>query len=450
MRIHPALVCVLFPLIAGCVGCHGPYYETDDITGDTGDDTGDPTLPPCDGPAASEGWDRDLLHMDLAVDLDALSAVATITVAASSAEGLSLEVQGLTISAVSIDGCVPDWQVTDGQLHLGVPVADEDPVLTVAYSFAVQSDYDGWLARDLTFTWPYFCGNLFPCHSDPADGLSMDLTVTTASEGDVVVYPPSIPADAPSYQLAWARGVYERLELGTTAGGVDLEVWYLPGGEGAAIQGTASLVAAWEWFEATLGPYPFGDSAGGVQADWGAGGYGGMEHHPLWHVGTPSMGDRVTQIHEAVHGWYGSGVRVACWEDFVLSEGTVTYLTARAITEVLGADAGAETWAEYDDALAWSLEHEVVAAWPDSCGEVDILDDGLFSYAPYYRGAEFYRLYAEQAGVDALDAALGSFFVDHATQATTMRALMDHLHLETGVDPMPLAEAWLRSTSGPE
>jgi len=429
-------------VLAGCGRCG--MVDDSTLTDDTAGDTAVDELPPCDAPAASEDWERDLLHMDLAVDLDALTGTATLTVAASGSSGLSLEAQGLTILAVTGDGCAYDWTASDGSLHVGLPTGGDDPVLTVAYDFTQQRDYDGWLSSGVTFTWPYFCGNLFPCHSDPADGLSMDLSIATQQEGQVVVFPESIPSDAPSYQLAWAVGLYERLDLGATAGGVELEVWYLSGNQDAAERGTEDLLPAWEWFEATLGPYPFGERAGTVEADWGAGGYGGMEHHPLSHVGSPSMGDRVTQIHEAAHGWFGGGIRIACWEDFVLSEGTVTYLTARAITEVLGDEAGDETWAEYDDALAWSLEHEDVAAWPDGCGEVDILADGLFSYAPYYRGAEFYRQYAALVGVELLDEALGAFFAEHGGGAATMQQMMDHLHLACGEDPTPLAETWLR------
>ena len=80
---------------------------------------------------------------------------------------------------------------------------------------------------------------------------------------------------------------------------------------------------------------------------------------------------------------------------------------------------------------------------------MDILDDGLFSLGPYYKGAWFYREYAELVGVDALDAALGSFFAAHAGQAVTMQQMMDHLQLACGVDPMPLAEGWLRGLGDP-
>ncbi len=65
-----------------------------------------------------------------------------------------------------------------------------------------------------------------------------------------------------------------------------------------------------------------------------------MEHHLLWHIGAASLGDRRTHIHEAVHGWFGAGVRLACWEDLVLSEGTATYYEARILEAVAGAEAG--------------------------------------------------------------------------------------------------------------
>ncbi len=429
-------------LLAGCDGCGVDDLDTME-TGETGDS--DLVLTP-----ASEDWERDLLHTALAVDLDTHNAVATITIAASDSTGSSFEAQGLDVRDVYAPDGPLDWSLADGALHVGLPAGGEDPVVIVEYGFSPTSDYDGWSEDGYSFVWPYFCGNLFPCHSDPADGLSFELSVSTDTEGQVVVYPQGIPADAPSYQIAWVQGLYERLDLGTSAGGVELVVWYSSGNQGNAAVGTQHLLEAWDWFETTLGPYPFGDVAGSVEVDWGPGAYGGMEHHPLSHVGSGSMSDRITHIHEAAHGWFGGGVRIACWEDFVLSEGTVTYLTARAIAEVIGEQAGEEVWDEYDDALEYAISYEVIESWPEGCGEVDVIDDGLFSLGPYYKGSHFYRLYAEQVGVRELDAAIGSFYQDRAGSAATMQEMIDHLHIETGVDPMPLAEAWLRGMGWPD
>ena len=50
------------------------------------------------------------------------------------------------------------------------------------------------------------------------------------------------------------------------------------------------------------------------------------------------------QAHEAAHGWFGNGVRLRCWEDFVLSEGTASYLAARVLEEVAGPAVSEPIW----------------------------------------------------------------------------------------------------------
>src|SRR5439155_6115404 len=135
-----------------------------------------------------------------------------------------------------------------------------------------------------------------------------------------------IPADAPSYMLAWAVGDYTKVDLGTTSAGRKVSVSYLPGGKAAALAGTKHLPQYFDWLERTYGGYLFGNEVGSVSAAWGAGAFGGMEHHPFWHISNGSLGDAETHAHEAAHGWFGDGVRIACWEDLTLSEGTVSYL----------------------------------------------------------------------------------------------------------------------------
>jgi aminopeptidase N len=265
-----------------------------------------------------------------------------------------------------------------------------------------------------------------------------------------VVFPTSIPSDAPAYQLAWATGEYTEIALGTTSGGTRLSVWHLPGGDTLAREGSADLVAFFEFYENTLGPYPFGEQAGGVAVSWGFGALGGMEHHPFWHVSKTAMGDASVQAHEAAHGWFGDGVRIACWEDFVLSEGTVSYLTARAIEAVQGASAATTLWDNYQKRLDLAMaSQDLKVAWPDSCGTIDILEDRLFSSIPYMKGAFFYRALEQRIGVAALDSALASFFRDNVGKAATMQQLLDHIQASAGYDPNPCAQAWLRNEAVP-
>ena len=63
-----------------------------------------------------------------------------------------------------------------------------------------------------------------------------------------------------------------------------------------------------------------------------------MEHHPFVHIGSVAIGDEETNVHESAHGWFGDGIRIACWEDFVLSEGTVSATSPARALDVVAPD----------------------------------------------------------------------------------------------------------------
>nr|MBA3820833.1 hypothetical protein [Deltaproteobacteria bacterium] len=70
------------------------------------------------------------------------------------------------------------------------------------------------------------------------------------------------------------------------------------------------------------------------------------------------------RAHEAAHGWFGDGVRLRCWEDFVLSEGTVSNLAARALAQVAGPTMEAKVWADYQRELTAAIAGGGARAWP--------------------------------------------------------------------------------------
>lgn len=392
----------------------------------------------------TEHVDTDVVHVALEVSLAAREATARIDMAPRSG-ATALEAGGLDVTEVVANGEPVSFD-KDEQGHLIVDTDAEQ--ITVRYAFHEQHDGDGWLASGSTLLWPYHCGNLFPCNSDPNDGLTFELEVGDAPQP--LIYPSQVATDTPAYVLAWAMGDYTEHELGATSHGTRLSVWHLPGGEARALSGTRDLVSAFDYFETALGAYAFGDHAGSVEADWQGGAYGGMEHHPYSHVGSGSMGDASTHIHEAAHGWFGDGVRIACWEDFVLSEGTVSYLTARATGAVLGADAEAAVWSSYEGRLQSAMQSSALkVAWPEGCGEIDILEDRLFSSVPYMKGAFFYRALERRIGVDVLMGALAVFYTEHVGGAATMSELLDVIAVESGYDPHACARAWLREEQVP-
>jgi aminopeptidase N len=187
-----------------------------------------------------------------------------------------------------------------------------------------------------------------------------------------------------------------------------------------------------------------------VQVDWPSGaGYGGvdyrgMEHHPFWHISYGSLSDPNANAHEAAHGWFGDGVRLGCWEDLVLSEGTVTYLAAIAAEETNDPYA-AYVWQNYDYLLSLV---PAKSAWPSTCGQIDVLRD-LYGLGPYMKGAYFYRALEKRLSRVQVVGALRHVYQRFQGKTAVMQDVLDQVRTDTGYDPTTCANAWLRSTTVP-
>ena len=399
-----------------------------------------------------QDWTRDILSTGLTVDLTSKTATASITLAASESLGASFEIGDLTIDSVTDNGVALPHNVVaaasgnGNEIDLGVPSTGADATIDFSYHFNYHDDQDGADDHGYTLLWPYYCGNLFPCKSTPVDGTTFTLALSGVPDGQTAIFPTSIPADAPSYQIAWSIDAYVQTELGTTTAGTKVSVFNRAADAAHAMAGTAHLVAAFDWFEKTLGPYRFGNDVGTVSVHWNGGAYGGMEHHPYWHVGSDSLSDEDTNVHESAHGWFGDGIRIGCWEDFVLSEGTVSYLAGRAL-DVVAPTVGAAAWNEYASELAGISPTDPV--WPTGCNQIDILKDNLFTDAPYMRGAFFYRAVALKIGAEQLDSALAAYYAAHAGGTGTMDDMLTTIKSVTGFDPTTCANMWMRSTTIP-
>lgn len=431
----------------------------------------------------------DVVAIELEVDLTTRRSVAHVTfaqptptgVAANDPGELSLEVGDLKILHVRPGKLNDPWfseesrpelgyRIEAGRLHFD-PAFDQQPTLPtfatvalppgigtrrVAIEFEpqVHDVLEGMHTDGTTMSWPEHCGKLFPCNPEPTDGVRFQLQFTGVPEGSVVVAPERVTFDAPSYMLAWAVGPYVKLPLGQTKHGTDVVVFVRPsiaGEEAAMKRGTAELVREFEFLEDTLGPYPYGDEVGSVAAPWPKGAYGGMEHHPYWHVAAAELHDTSVHAHEAAHGWFGNGIRVACWEDLVLSEGFATYLEGRAKEYAAGVARADTLWAELD--ARWDMMGEDGAApqawWPDTCDADDPITAGYFSSAPYVRGAMFFRALERKLGRETFDATVRVFVEKNLGQARRLVDFLEHVRVTTGYDPRPCAEAWLVSSTLP-
>ncbi|QRK04981.1 peptidase M1 [Archangium violaceum] len=460
---HPRRVFFLLVMSVWACRSTDPETEVPEVADESlqcpgpGDGTELPACPSlCDSlelasqplPPSAQDLSRDILSTALDVKLDSLNATALIQMAGTTSRALSLKVGNLRITDVRSRCGKLSYTVKDGQLDIGVP--EWASFVLVDYTLTPSSNFDGYLPTGTTFSWPSFCANLFPCHPALADSTKFSLKLSNVPEGKTAVYPTHIPGEAPPYMLAWAVGEYTEKALGTTTAGTQVSVWYLPGEEAAALEGTPHLEDAVDFFEQRYGAYTFGTKVGSVSANWGEGAYGGMEHHPYWHVAADAMNDKLVHHHEAAHGWFGNGVRIQCWEDFVLSEGTAEYLTARSVRETESVEAEEQVWATWKGELERAVARGDTVALPDAtCNQIDILTHPLWSNIPYKKGAFFYRALEKEIGTEAMDRVLAGFYRSHVGGTARMQQMLELVKAETGYDPKPLADTWLRGLGVP-
>ena len=395
-------------------------------------------LPTDTSPEWGTPWQCDVTDVQLSFDLAGDSGEATVKLASTCNGAVSLAVKGLL--DVKVDGLV--HRLESGRLDIvGVP----DGGAAIAWRFQRHDSFSGFTKRGSTVLWPEFCSNLYPCHPSMTDGARFTLSVTGLKAGEKAVFPALIAQDAPAYMPAFAVGDYTYHKLGVTKAGTEVGYWTLPSTAEAASKGLSDLPKVFQWFEETLGPYSYGKKVAGVAVDWGLQ-YGGLENHPYWHVSKLAMGDVTVHAHEAAHGWFGSGVRLSCWHDLVMSEGTADYLAAEAIEAVQGKEAAEKMWKAYQAHVDQKVKvGQDMVVWPAGCGDVDSAKD-LLKQLLYKKGALFWRSVAEKIGKKALLKALGQFYVEHRNKAAKLSDLLKYIEGLYG--PLtPHVDKWLTTKS---
>ena len=132
-----------------------------------------------------------------------------------------------------------------------------------------------------------------------------------------------------TYAIVVNAGPYELLSAeyesryGNT---IPLRFWHLRGNEAKARNLFAEFPLMLEFFEGTIGPYPFGDEKMGVVETP----YLGMEHQTVNAYGNGYKLDEYGYDwllqHEFAHEWFGNQVTNVDWDDMWLHEGFGSYM----------------------------------------------------------------------------------------------------------------------------
>lgn len=358
----------------------GGGKKKDGGAGDDDDDDGVPTTGRIDGTVKSYAY---------AFDLATTKATAKLTVDVPLPGGDCFDVSCRTTDAQNVTwgGAAPASSTFEsGQLAVcGAPMATgaieiaadipSIPTLThfgLDVGFSRKTDLaDGEFTYLLS--WVGGCDLFGPCDPNPSRLSELHFEITHP-EGTTVLCPGKLTPGAtstkcdiagtlaPTYSgfgiaadAKWKKSAY------TSAAGVDVVMYEVPGGKIAANTDKASFGEFLTWATTLLGPMPYGDELrfAGAPTAWL-----GFEH-PANVILNEDLGDRGTggansaqhvMMHETIHQWSGDRTTIASSSDFVWKEAIAEYLTYVFEDEHRPPAEAAATRA-YWDSIAVNVDH---------------------------------------------------------------------------------------------
>jgi aminopeptidase N len=268
-----------------------------------------------------------------------------------------------TVSSVSVDGAAlpaTAWANPEGRMTVTLPhplAKDGTAVLRIVYGghphVAKRAPWDGgfvWATAPTGEPWVASaiegegCDLLWPCidheQGEPLvveEAITVPAPLVAAGNGVALGMEEHDGwrtyrwrARSPdTYAISINVGPYELLSAdyasryGNT---IPLRFWYLKGNEQQAKQLFAEFPKMLDFFEGTIGPYPWGDEKVGVVETP----HLGMEHQTVNAYGN---GYKLTEYgydwllqHEFSHEWFGNQLTNADWDDMWLHEGFGSYM----------------------------------------------------------------------------------------------------------------------------
>ncbi|MET8825826.1 M1 family metallopeptidase [Streptomyces sp. NPDC004610] len=431
---------------------------------------GDPYFPK----AGNGGYDVTHYALDLAYTPEDRHLTGRALLTAKAAEDLSafnLDLEGLTVETVEVDGEKARWERDGQELTVHPPGGlAEGADFRVAVAYAGQprtitdpdGSEEGWLPTPdgaLALGQPVGSMAWFPGNHHPSDKAAYDIAVTVPegltavsngepagqrTAGGRTTFTWWTAEQMASYLATVAIGRY-RVSRTSTEDGLPVHTAVDPAEAAPSRAVLARLPEVLSWSQDRFGPYPF-SSTGAVVDRAGALGYAlETQNRPVF-PGAPTV--RLL-VHELAHQWYGNSVTPKSWRDMWLNEGFATY--AEWLWEE---DQGGLTAQQTFDALYDGTYYPDPAGnravWSFPPG--DPPDAAHISGRPVYdRGAMVVHKIRETLGEPAFEALLRDWPATHRESTASTRDFMTYVESKApGKDLTPIWEDWLMGEEKPE
>ena len=406
------------------------------------------------------GYDVQHYEIDLTFTPATYRISATTTIDAIATQALSsfsLDLLGLTVESVSVNGDDAAFEHLDHKLTItpAMPLEEgESLIVTTAYAGRPQPVDDpgvywqplGWqyVTGDYYFTDGEPTGSMswFPCNNHPSDKATFTIRVTVPAgltavangqltekienEGgsETFVWTMADPMSSHNTFVAIGDLVAVRDDSGPTP-----IINYFPPDAAEALTATfAETPDMMAWLVDILGPYPF--------ATYGVVGLPETDStadSQSISIFSPTYATREYILHQLAHQWFGSSVTPAHWEDMWLKEGFASYI------EFIYPDG---TWQE-------SSRDEIMAymRWADS--PVGIDNDELYGISVFWRGALILDALRAEIGDEVFFELLRTFVQQYAYDIVSTDDFIALAESVSGSDLSEFFAAWLYSDEMP-
>ena len=313
----------------------------------------------------------DALHYDVSLEIPDAGPIirgrATVAVAlrAPRASTLALDLTGLAVDDVSVQGRAVTFAYDAGKLRVPIPSAARvGDTVNVEVRYHGQPD-DGLIIQKnvhgnrtaFADNWPDRARFWFPCIDHPSDKATVAFTVTAPSNWVVLANGTSLsrsleaeamphPAKSGGGRSEWRWRTREPIPTYTMVIGaaefrtgpparscvaekcVDVTWWSFPEDAASMEPLFRRAGAMLDYFARTVAPFEY-EKLAHVQSSTM---FGGMENASVIFYSEKAIAEgkasEQTVAHETAHQWFGDSVTEHDWHDLWLSEGFATYFAA--------------------------------------------------------------------------------------------------------------------------